>query len=354
MMKKYLFTSTEARRLGIKGSSWKTFDAKSPQVQDLVNEALHILDHLGIPVEGKTARRLERMALAFLAVCDVKVSNDWAKAKSLDDGYALTTRGIIDYVNKHFAEDISRGSYDDIRRKDLLYPALARIVIPDHPKSARNDGNRAWTLNAEYVELIRAYPQDNWDSLVESFLEGKPTLEDRLAGHRKTPRLPVLLPSGTTLELGPGEHNQLQKAIVEEFLPRYGFGAQIIYVGDAENRLLCYDKDSASSIGLAASPDQELPDVLAYSSDRNWLYLIEAVHSAGPISPERLIALESFLEKCTANIIYVTAFLDRATFRKFVADIAWETEVWIASSPDHLVHFDGEKFLGPYQQGQRG
>ena len=350
-MKKYLLNRAEAQTLGIKGASYQTFEAKTPAVQQLINEALHILDHFGIPIEDKTARKLERMALTFLAVCDVKVSDDWVKAKSLDDGYALKTRDIIDYINANFAEKISRGSYDDIRRKDLKHPALAGVVISDRPKSARNDPNRAWAVNPAYIELIRAYSQDNWDSLVEKFLEGKTTLREQLAARRDLPRIPIQLPSGIELEFGPGKHNQLQKAIVEEFLPRYGFGAKVVYIGDTENKFLYYDEDTADEIGLATLAHEELPDVVAYSQEKNWLYLIEAVHSSGPMSPERIIALRPFLKNCTAEIIFVTAFIDRTTFRKFVADIAWETEVWIASSPDHLVHFDGEKFLGPYQQG---
>lgn len=353
-MKKYLLNSAEAQALGIKGASYQTFAAKTPEVQQLINEALHILDHFGIPIEDKTARKLERMALAFLAVCNVKVRDDWVKAKSLDDGYALKTRDIIDYINANFAENISRGSYDDIRRKDLKHPALAGIVISDRPKSARNDPNRAWAVNPAYIELIRTYSQDNWDSLVEKFLEGKTTLRDQLVVRRDLPRIPIQLPSGIELEFGPGEHNQLQKAIVEEFLPRYGFGAKVVYIGDAENKFLYYDEDNAGEIGLTTLAHEELPDVVAYSQEKNWLYLIEAVHSSGPMSPERIITLQPFLKNCTADTIFVTAFIDRATFRKFVANIAWETEVWIASSPDHIVHFDGEKFLGPYQQGLQG
>ena len=78
--------------------------------------------------------------------------------------------------------------------------------------------------------------------------------------------------------------------------------------------------------------------------------MIEAVHSSGVISNVRLLELKKLTEKCQADIIFVTAFLDNNTFRKFAADIAWETEVWIADAPDHIIHFDGEKFLGPYSQ----
>jgi len=47
-------------------------------------------------------------------------------------------------------------------------------------------------------------------------------------------------------------------------------------------------------------------------------------------------------------LIYVTAFLTRGDMAKYVADISWETEVWVGEDGTHLVHFDGERFLGPY------
>ncbi|MFS2517149.1 MULTISPECIES: BsuBI/PstI family type II restriction endonuclease [Parabacteroides] len=30
-----------------------------------------------------------------------------------------------------------------------------------------------------------------------------------------------------------------------------------------------------------------------------------------------------------------------------MADIAWETEVWIAENPGHMIHFNGDRFIGP-------
>ena len=83
---------------------------------------------------------------------------------------------------------------------------------------------------------------------------------------------------------------------------------------------------------------------------RNWLFLIEAVTSHGPVNAKRHAEIESMLAKCPAERVYVTAFLDKADFRKYAADIAWETEVWIAETPDHMIHFNGPKFLGPYKR----
>ena len=175
------------------------------------------------------------------------------------------------------------------------------------------------------------------------------TLRERLSPIRETDIVKVALPDGQSLEFSPGEHNDLQKAIIEEFLPRYGFGAQVLYVGDTTNKFLVCDKAKLEELSFFELTHDELPDVLAYSESKNWMFLIEVVHSSGPISPVRLQDLKHLTRDCPAEIIYVTAFLDRATFRKFAPDIAWETEVWLADSQDHLIHFNGDKFLGPYK-----
>ncbi|WP_353259286.1 BsuBI/PstI family type II restriction endonuclease [Prochlorothrix hollandica] len=347
-MKNYILRKSEEHNLGLKGYSCSSFDAKPLKTQKLINESLAILDQLGIPIVGKTPRKLEKMGLVFLALCNIKVLGTWSTAQCLDDSYALKTREIIDYLNTIFGENISRGSYDDIRRKDLKQLILAGIVLSDRPQSARNDPSRAWAINPEYIHIIRSYGQDKWKQQVRQFTQDRVTLKDQLNPERNLSKIPIELPSNITLEFGLGEHNQLQKVVIEQFLPRYGFGATLLYVGDAENKLLYYEESAARSIGLTTLAHGELPDIIAYSLEKNWLYLIEAVHSSGPVSPERILTLQPLIEHCTADTIFITAFLDRSTFRKFVADIAWETEVWIASSPDHLIHFNGDKFLGPY------
>ncbi len=140
----------------------------------------------------------------------------------------------------------------------------------------------------------------------------------------------------------------MQKQIIEEFLPRYGYGAEVLYIGDTSDKYLFIQKERLLQLRFFEIGHEELPDIIAYSKEKNWLYLIEAVHSSGAIDEIRLMQLASLTKQCTADIIYVTAFLNRKTFRKFIQDIAWETEVWIADSPDHLIHFNGDKFLGPY------
>lgn len=318
---------------------------KPATVLVLLEEALSILDALGIPLENKTERSLERIAMAFLAVAGVKAS--W---KESTHTRSMKTRDIIAFHNEHFEENISPGSYDDIRRKDLKMLVLSGIVVnsSNNPTAATNDPRRGYSISAECARLLQSFKTSHWSKALAEYLQGKTALQDQLARGRTMEKIPVLLPDGAKLEFSQGQHNILQKLIIEEFLPRYGQHCRVLYVGDTANKFLHIDRATLDSLRFFELQHDELPDIIAYNEQKNWLYLIEAVHSSGPISEIRRLELQTLAKGCKADIIYVTAFLNRAEFRKWSSEIAWETEVWIADNPDHLIHFNGDKFLGPY------
>jgi len=326
----------------------KNFREKDPAAQAIITQALKILDSFGIPFREMAQRRMERVALAFLAVADLRPGSEWASAKDFTSGRSLGTRDIIDFLNSHFKEDISRGSYDDIRRKDLLLLVAAGVVVQSLPESARNTPTRGYSLDASFASLVRSYGSDGWDTLVSAHLLKVGSLAERFAAARPVTRMKVTIPGGLTLELSPGDHNVLQRAIVEEFLPRFGHGAELLYLGDAADKFLSVNRERLASLGFFEISHGELPDVVAYSAEKNWIFLIEAVHSFGPFDLIRKIKLETNLKNCTAGLVFVTAFQDKAKFRQFLPDLAWEQEIWIADEPDHMVHFNGDKFIGPH------
>lgn len=127
-------------------------------------------------------------------------------------------------------------------------------------------------------------------------------------------------------------------------------GCSVLYIGDSANKFLYIDDESLERLNFFKLSHDELPDIVAYNALHNWLYLIEAVYSSGPMSEIRVHELKTQLKNCNAELIFVTAFLKRDDFRKWSSSIAWETEVWIADNPDHLIHFNGAKFLGPYKK----
>jgi type II restriction enzyme len=321
---------------------------KSKAVQQIINEALDVLECMGIPFRGKSERGLERMAMSFLAVACV--TQDWKEAKSADDGIRLKTREIIQRINQHFEEAISPGSYDDIRRKGLKLLVLADLVVNSGASqgAATNDPTRGYGLHPDVKHVIIAYKTDDWEKRLSDFHGKHQLLSEMLARKRSLNKIPVTLPGGKPIELSLGEHNVLQKAIIEEFLPRFGSDCEVLYIGDTSRKRLHLEESELRKLNFFELSHDELPDIIAYSKQRNWLYLIEAVHSSGAMSEARVLELKRMLKDCTAELIFVTGFLIRSAFKRWMLDIAWETEVWIAENPDHLVHFNGHKFLGAY------
>lgn len=326
---------------------------KSKKTIRRILDGIHILQALGLPIDSMTERRKARASMAFLAVADLSPQNGWPKAKSTVDGHRLTSRQIINYLNSNFEEKISSGSYDDIRRQDLKDAVLADIIIKSaiDPTADTNDPTRPYALTPEAAAVVRTYGTAAWKSALETYSKDKVQLTEQLRQRRELAKIPIKLPDGRELKFSPGEHNKLQKAIIEEFLPFYGYGAKILYLGDSEKRLeILKDDSTLHQLGFFEIKANQLPDVLAYAESKNWLYLIEAVHSVNPISPRRYLELQRLVGSCTADIIYVTAFLTKKAFKAHAADIAWETEVWIAEDPEHLIHFNGDKFMGPHKK----
>lgn len=315
------------------------------KVKNLVFNILDVFQLIGIPVDN-TDRKLERMAKACLAVG--KIKKDFSEACSFEDGFTRT-RDIITFENKNFGEDISPGSYDDIRRQDLKLLVEAGIVVNSSSteEQATNNPSRGYGLSTSFANLLHSFGSSRWEILLNEFRKETKSLKEELERRRDLQKVPVTLPNGKTIVLSYGEHNNLQKAIIEVFLPLFGFGAEVLYVGDTKDKFLHLEKAELEKIKFFTLEHEELPDVVAYSREKNLLYLIEAYHSTGEWDEIRVRKVKRKLEEsgCTANVIFFTAFENKNIFKQKAKDIAWETEVWIADSPEHLVHFNGYKFL---------
>jgi len=319
-----------------------------------IEQAQTILRECGVTLRDLTPRGREQAALCLLAAAQISPSEDWTNAKGFLENPSVPTfrsRDILAFRNENYHEGLSPGSYDDVRRKDLVLLVNAGLVAKSAKDAAAdtNDGTRGYALTLEGLSLLRAYRTPEWESTLRSFREIQGDILDRLAKAREMQKVPVSLPSGVSLRLSPGPHNELQAKIICEFLPRFARGAKVLYIGDTDNKSLIVDEDGLNRIGMPA-PERgdRLPDIVAYEAERNWVFLIEAVHSSNPVDENRHALLTGLTSGCTAGRIFVTAFLTKSDFRKWATQIAWETEVWIAESPDHMIHFDGNRFLGPY------
>jgi type II restriction enzyme len=316
-------------------------------------QAETIMKAAGIPVRGMTPRRAERVALALLAVAQVKPKDSWSKAACYFDGTGgtHTTRQIIKFWNEHCGQAVSDSSYDDVRRKDLILLVEGNLVSRSaaDPTADVNDGTRGYSIHEAAAPLLRSYGTKDWESELIKFRAATGSPDDRLSKAREFKRIPVTLPDGTELKLSPGPHNAIQKAVIEEFLPRFSPSSTVLYVGDTEKKILVINESMLAKLGVAKPSRSMLPDILAYDGKRKWLLVVEAVHSSNPIGVLRHKKLRELTKDCTVGRVYISAFADAKAFRRFSGDISWQTEVWIADDPEHLIHFDGERYLGPYE-----
>ena len=323
----------------------KFTEGKSEHVQKLYSDMLDVLSAVGIPVtELSSDRRREKMAGACLAAG--QIVNSFREAKSVMNGSFLKTRDIIVFENEHYGEHISSGSYDDIRRKDLKMLVDEGFVVnsSELDQAATNNPNRGYTLSAPFANLLRVYGTSKWDERLAYFIEIHQKTKEELARKRAMERIPVTLPSGLTLELSTGEHNLLQKKIVEDFLSLFGMGAEVLYIGDSSDKYLHRDTEALQQLHVSLEHGT-LPDIVAYSREKNLLFLIEAYHSSNPMNNERVSSLRQLVADCGASVVYVTAFLSKSEGLKHLKEIAWDTEVWFANEPEHMMHLNGYKFL---------
>lgn len=307
-----------------------------------LSEAQEILKALGLP----TAQQNEMSALTLLALCNVKQNGKWTNVERLSVG---VSKGIMLFVKLNYDKLYAPNTRETFRRQVLHQFVQARIADynPDQPDLPVNSPRAHYALSEPACAAIKQFGTKTWDAAVKKFLSEVANLSKTYAKERATNLIPVKLQDGTVLKLSAGKHNEVQAAIIEHFAPRFAKNGTLLYLGDTAKKDLYINKDALQGLGIPIDQHSKLPDVIIYDHARNWLFLIEAVTSHGPVSPKRIHELEELLKNCKEGKIYVTAFPDFVEFKKHSKNIAWETEVWIVESPHHMIHFNGDRFMGP-------
>ena len=193
---------------------------------------------------------------------------------------------------------------------------------------------------------MRAFQTAEWQKSLNRFLEYHERLVDLYASKKKMTMMPVRI-NGADFQFSTGKHNELQKAIIEEFAPRFAPDSECLYVGDTIEKDLIKNVDKLKELGFEITLHDKMPDVVLYREDKDWIYFVESVTSVGPMDSKRILEIIEMTKNVVAGKIFVTAFLDFKTYKRFSESLAWETEVWIAEMPEHMIHLNGDKFLGP-------
>jgi predicted PolB exonuclease-like 3'-5' exonuclease len=305
-----------------------------------IDDAKKILKQLGLPEKQQNSRS----AGTLLALLAIKKRTSWANA----DNQIIGIHNIIEFLNINYKFNYAENTRESIRRQTIHQFEQAGLIERnrDNPSRPINSGKTVYSITPELLTVIKFYRTKEWKMKLDDFLSKREKLVDRYMKKRSQNRIPLKI-DNVTLELSAGKHNEVQIAIVKEFAERFAKNSELLYIGDTEKKDLYYNNDILTKIGIPFDKHSKLPDVVIYDSNKNWLYLIEAVTSHGPISPKRIIDLEELLKNCDVGKVYVTAFANFSDFIKYSKEIAWDTEVWIVEFPEHMIHFNGDRFLGP-------
>jgi hypothetical protein len=307
-----------------------------------IDDALQALISLGLP----RAQQNERSALCLLALLNLTSEKTWAQAENPFMGITP----IMDWVLEHYEKKYKPNTRETFRRQTVHQFVDAGIVLynPDNPTRSVNSPKAVYQIEPAALTLLRSFGSDQWHDNLAAYLADRETLVTKYAKERAQNRIPVQISPGKEITLSPGEHSELIRAIIEDFAPRFAPGSLLVYVGDTGDKWGYFDAALLADLGVDVDSHGKMPDVVLYDGERNWLLLVESVTSHGPVNGKRHAELTKLFGRSKAGLVYVTAFPSRALMSRYLGEIAWETEVWIADAPSHLIHFDGMRFLGPY------
>lgn len=301
-----------------------------------IDEARMFLQLIGMP----GAQQTDLCSYVILAMAGLRQDMLWNEATN----EWLRIHDIIQFVNKYYGCTYAENSRETFR-KQALHRFRTAALVEDNGV-ATNSPNYRYRLTNEALQTIRSFGTSKWQEYSENFLKYHEKLVDIYASKKKMTMLSVKI-NGLDFNFSTGKHNELQKAIIEEFAPRFAPNSECLYVGDTIEKDLVKNKEKLSKLGFEITLHDKMPDVVLYREDKNWIYFIESVTSVGPMDPKRVLEIMEMTKNVEAGKIFITAFLDFKTYKKFSEDLAWETEVWIAEMPEHMIHLNGDRFMGP-------
>ena len=308
-----------------------------------IEEALNVLRELGLPRQQQN----ERSALTLLALLGLRPDDSWDMSRN--PMYGITQ--MMKFFKEHYGKEYAPNTRETVRRQTVHQFLQAGLIVenPDEPERPTNSGKTVYQIGEDPLSLLQSYGTSNWKTLRDEYMGERQSLREEYSVPRKMRKIQLQIPTRQTIRLSPGEHNKLVERICVEFVERFAPGAIPLYVGDTAKKFAYFNKEELEKLGVQLDRHGKIPDVVVYDVQRNWIFLVEAVTSHGPINRKRRKELEEIFSSSSAGRVYVTAFADIGIMKKHIADISWETEVWMADSPDHMIHFDGVRFLGPYE-----
>jgi hypothetical protein len=315
---------------------------KGPARKRRLAETIEVLNAL----QFGPKQRNETAAYTLLALLNLQPDVPWAEAQAPLCGITP----IIEFIATAYGVRYAPNTRETIRDDAVKFFVEEGLLLrnPDEPGRPTNSGNTVYQIEPTALALLRKAGTSDWIPALQQYLVSRESVKHEIARKRNLARVPVTLPNGSKVALSPGGQNPLIKAIIEHFCTAFAPGGVVLYIGDTENKFVHLEAQGLAALGVSLDSAAKMPDVIIHYTAKNWLLLIEAVTSAGPVDGKRRKELKDLFAGCKAGLVFVTAFENRHTMQSCASQIAWESEVWIAEDPDHMIHFNGDRFLGPY------
>ncbi len=307
-----------------------------------IEEAITVLAELGFP----RAQQNERSALSLLALLQLRENGTWKKLGEP----LLGVRAILDFSRNDYQKPYAENSRESFRKESLHQFVSAGLAVqnPDAPARAPNSPKWCYQISPEARELLLSFKTPRWKAQLKRYLARAGSLSKKYKSERDLNMVRCQMPGGASFKMSPGAHSELIRDILESFAPRFAPAARVLYVGDTGNKGVIHDKLQMVKLGIDLHERGKMPDVVLYVEEKNWLFLVESVTSVGPVDGKRHAELTQLFAQTSAGLVFVTTFPNRQLMSRFLPHIAWETEVWCADDASHLIHFNGDRFLGPH------
>lgn len=312
------------------------------QIQQKIEEAIDILTLFGMP----KAQQNERTAYCLLSLLNITPEKEWKNAENPLMGITPMMNFAKRYYNKIYAPN----TRETFRRFSTHQMVQAGIVLynPDNPVRPVNSPNAVYQISDEALQIIKLYKTKDFTKMLDDFIKQKPTLIQQYAHERQMKMVSIKIKENHSIQISPGKHSELIRDIIEQMAPRFLPESLLVYIGDTGEKWGYYDQELAGNLLFNIQQHGKMPDVILYAKEKALLVLIESVTSHGPVDSKRYIELKELFSSVMIDKVYISAFPDKKIFAHYLSDIAWETEVWIADNPTHMVHFNGDKFLKSY------
>ena len=281
-----------------------------------LREARTILAALGMPKPQQNPNAV----YTFLAFANVGPRSAWMNAAAP----RLTPHQVIAFAEKAYGKIYAENTRETIRRQAIHQFVQGGILMrnPDEATLPTNSPRSHYALTDEVLEAIRTFGTPTFDAAAAKFCAAEGGgLAERYAKPRQSAKVAVIL-DGAAIVLCPGAHNRLQAQIIEQFVPLFAAGGRVLYLGDTDQKSKHVDATRLAALGIPVTKHDKLPDIVVHDKKRNWLFLIEAVTSHGPVSAKRHVELEEMLAASKIGRVYVLAFPSFREFKKYAAEIA--------------------------------